>query len=139
MDRPPPKIPTESVNYHRNLVKTNAYLQTQWREDRLKELNVVQPEGPSFTVSDNNLVKWQGWELRVGFNYREGLVLQNVKFNNRSVMNKGSLVEMAVPYGDPRSPFSRKCAFDVGDYGLGYCAVSRLISFFLILNIYITM
>ena len=72
----------------------------------------------------------------MGFNFREGLVLQNVKFNNRSVMNKGSLVEMAVPYGDPRSPFSRKCAFDVGDYGLGYCAVSSEISFFLILNIY---
>ena len=65
---------------------------------------------------------------------REGLVLQDVKFNNRSVMNKGSLVEMAVPYGDPRPPFSRKCAFDVGDYGLGYCAVSRKISVFLILN-----
>lgn len=35
-----------------------------------------------------------------------------------------SLVEMAVPYADPHPPFQRKCAFDVGDYGLGYCANS---------------
>jgi len=26
--------------------------------------------------------------------------------------------------GDPNPPFARKCAFDVGDYGLGYCADS---------------
>ena len=31
---------------------------------------------------------------------------------------------MAVPYGDPNPAFARKCAFDVGDYGLGYCANS---------------
>jgi hypothetical protein len=28
----------------------------------------------------------------------------------------GSLVEMAVPYADPNHPYTRKCAFDVGDY-----------------------
>ena len=28
------------------------------------------------------------------------------------------------PYGDPHAPFQRKCAFDVGDYGLGFCANS---------------
>lgn len=27
--------------------------------------------------------------------------------------------EMTVPYGDPRSPFHRKQAFDLGDSGLG--------------------
>lgn len=27
-------------------------------------------------------------------------------------------------YADPREPFTRKCAFDVGDYGLGYCSSS---------------
>ena len=29
-----------------------------------------------------------------------------------------------MPYGDPRPPFHRKSAFDVGDYGLGFCANS---------------
>merc|ERR1712151_179087 len=125
LDRsPPPKIPMKSVNYHRDLLHTNSYLQKSWRDDRVKELSVVQPEGPSFRVSDNNFVEWQGWSLRVGFNYREGLVLHDVKYQGRSVVKRASLVEMAVPYADPNPPFSRKCAFDVGDYGLGYCANS---------------
>ena len=42
----------------------------------------------------------------------------------RPVVHRASLVEMAVPYGDPNAPFQRKCAFDVGDYGLGFCANS---------------
>ena len=42
----------------------------------------------------------------------------------RPILHRGSLVEMAVPYGDVNEPFQRKCAFDVGDYGLGYCANS---------------
>lgn len=44
----------------------------------LKPLNVVQPEGPSFTV-DGNHVSWQKWDFRVSFNYREGLVLHNLR------------------------------------------------------------
>ena len=42
----------------------------------------------------------------------------------RPIVHRASLVEMAVPYGDPNAPFQRKCAFDVGDYGLGFCANS---------------
>ena len=35
MDRlPAPAIPQKSVNYHRNLLKTNSYLETEWRSDR---------------------------------------------------------------------------------------------------------
>lgn len=125
LDREPaPLIPQESVNYHRDLLKTNSYLETMWRSDALKALNITQPDGPSFTVSDGNLVKWQNWSIRVGFNYREGLVLHDVKYQGRPIMNRASLVEMAVPYGDPHFPYQRKCAFDVGDYGLGNCANS---------------
>ena len=123
MDRPPPKIPDLSVNYHPNLLSTNSYLQRDWRKQRLRELNVVQPDGPSFDV-DGNFVSWQGWSFRIGFNYREGLILHDVKYQGRNVIHRASLVEMAVPYGDPHPPFQRKCAFDVGDYGLGYCANS---------------
>ncbi len=36
-----------------------------------------QPEGPSWEI-DGNHVKWQQWDLRVGFNYREGLVLHQI-------------------------------------------------------------
>ncbi len=40
-------------------------LDTPLRDD-LKPLNVLQPEGPSFTVSDDSLIEWQKWRFRVG-------------------------------------------------------------------------
>jgi primary-amine oxidase len=124
LDRsPPPALPRQSVNYHRDLVRTNTYLQTSWRSDALKALDVVQPDGPSFRVDPiTNGVEWQKWAFQVGFNYREGLVLHDLRFDGRPVLRRASLAEMAVPYADPNPPFPRKCAFDVGDYGLGYCA-----------------
>jgi primary-amine oxidase len=98
LDRvPPPKVPQLSVNYHRSLIQTNSYLQTKWRHNALSALNITQPDGPSFTITDNNCVTWQNWSLRVGFNYREGLVLHDVTFDGRQVLKRASLVEMAVP------------------------------------------
>ncbi|RMZ83078.1 hypothetical protein DV738_g1415, partial [Chaetothyriales sp. CBS 135597] len=87
----------------------------------LKELSVVQPDGPSFTV-DGHLVEWQGWRFRVGFNPREGATVHDIYFNDRSIMHRLSMSEMAVPYADPRNPFPRKQAFDFGDGGAGNCA-----------------
>lgn len=117
-----PKIPEASVNYHRAKLASNSYLSSVWRAS-MPPLDVVQPEGPSFQV-DGRAVTWDKWTLRVGFNYREGLVLHDVRYDGRPVMHRASLVEMAVPYADPNPPFERKCAFDVGDYGLGYCTDS---------------
>lgn len=123
MQRAVPTIPGKSVNYHRNKLSSNSYLQTMWRSDLLTPLEINQPEGASFQVK-GSLVTWQKWSMRVTFNYREGLVLHDVRYEGRSILARASLVEMAVPYGDPHPPFQRKCAFDVGDYGLGYCANS---------------
>jgi primary-amine oxidase len=47
----------------------------------LKPLNVVQPEGASFTVEEaagSSVIEWQKWYMRVGFNQREGMVLYDV-------------------------------------------------------------
>jgi primary-amine oxidase len=48
----------------------------------LKPLNVIQPEGASFTVTDSGetgrVIQWQKWCFRVGFNQREGMVIYNV-------------------------------------------------------------
>lgn len=120
----PPKIGFKTnVNYHRASLEANSYLPTTHRSP-MKPLDIVQSEGPNFVVKDGRVVTWDKWSMRLGFNYREGLVIHDAKFNNRSVMKRMSLVEMAVPYADPNPPFERKCAFDVGDYGLGYCADS---------------
>lgn len=88
---------------------------------------MVQPEGASWTL-EGNLIKWQKWHVRMSFNYREGLVLHDIGYEDggrvRPIIHRMSLVEMAVPYADPNPPYTRKCAFDVGDYGLGNCANS---------------
>lgn len=121
-ERPPPKIPDKSVNYHRNKIASNDYLETKFREN-LAPLEITQPEGPSFSA-DGSLVNWQKWSLRIGFNYREGLVLHEIKYSGRSIVARASLVEMIVPYADPHTAFARKNAFDVSSFGLGYCTNS---------------
>lgn len=52
----------------------------QLRPD-VKPLEITQPAGPSFTL-EGNLLRWQKWSMRVGFNYREGLVLHTVGYED---------------------------------------------------------
>ena len=87
----------------------------------LKPYNVVQPEGPSYSI-DGNVVKWQKWHFRVGYNYREGVTLHDIRYDGRSVFYRLSLSDMFVPYADPRPPYHRKSAFDFGDVGAGITA-----------------
>lgn len=93
-------------------------LGTPLRKD-LKPLNVVQPEGASFSVQSDDLVEWQKWRFRLGFTPREGAVLHDLTYDNRPVLYRLSYSELTVPYGDPRPPFHRKQAFDFGDAGVG--------------------
>jgi primary-amine oxidase len=93
----------------------------------LKPLDIVQPEGPGFTV-DGNLVQWQNWSLRVGFNYREGMTLHRVTYTDagreRPIANRLSFAEMVVPYRDPSVDHFRRTAFDIGEWGLGFMTTS---------------
>lgn len=86
-----------------------------------KPLHISQPDGPSFTVQGHR-ISWEKWTMRVGFNYREGLTLHDVRYANRSLFYRLSLAEMFVPYADPRAPYTRKAAFDLGNDGAGACA-----------------
>ncbi|MEX0339062.1 MAG: primary-amine oxidase [Arenibacterium sp.] len=103
-------VPRGEWNYDRRM-------QEVIRED-LKPINVVQPEGVSFTL-DGNLLKWHDWELRIGFNAREGLTLHDISIAGRPVLYRASIVEMMVPYGSPEGRHPRKNVFDVGEYGIG--------------------
>jgi len=91
----------------------------------LKPINITQPEGVSFTVK-NRVIEWQNWSVHVGFNYREGIVLNNITYFDkaenavRPIFYRLSLAEMVVPYGNPEHPHQRKHAFDLGEYGGGY-------------------
>lgn len=87
-----------------------------------KPIDITQPDGPSFKVHPDNLVEWQGWRFRLGFTSREGAVLHDLTYAHRPVLYRLSYSEMAVPYADPRYPFHRKQAFDLGDGGVGRAA-----------------
>ncbi|KKY20507.1 putative peroxisomal copper amine oxidase [Diplodia seriata] len=105
-------------NYHAASIEAEGGYRTD-----LKPINITQPEGVSFTM-DGRFINWQNWKFHIGFNYKEGLVLSNVTFNDkgneRPVFWRISLAEMVVPYGNPEHPHQRKHAFDLGEYGGGY-------------------
>ena len=107
-------MPPNDGNYAAEFVK-------EFRSD-LKPLDIVQPEGPSFSV-DGNLVSWQKWSFRVGYTRREGLVLHEISYDDggrdRPIIRRASLAELVVPYGDPSERNYRKNAFDVGEAGIG--------------------
>jgi primary-amine oxidase len=90
-----------------------------------RPLNIVQPEGASFTLSGQE-VRWQKWRFRYSMHPREGLVLHTVGYEDhgrlRSILYRASLSEMAVPYGDPDRNWRWRSAFDVGEYGMGRLA-----------------
>ena len=51
----------------------------------LKPIEITQPEGRSFTVEGNH-VRWGRWDLRYGFNEREGLTLHQIAFDGRPIV-----------------------------------------------------
>ena len=93
----------------------------------VRPLHVSQPEGVSFTL-DGYLLSWQNWQMRLGFNYREGLVLHTVGFADngrlRPVAHRLSFAEMVVPYRDVTADHNRRTAFDIGEWGLGFMTTS---------------
>jgi len=95
--------------------------------EALKRLQVIQPDGTSFQVQ-NNEVNWQNWRFRFAMNSREGLVLYTVGYEDRgklrSILYRGSLSEMVVPYADPSEAWYFRNAFDEGEDSMGRYANS---------------
>lgn len=86
-------------------------------------IKVTQPDGVSFKV-DGHTISWQNFKIHVGFNYREGIVLSDISYDDhgevRPMFHRLSISEMVVPYGCPDFIQYRKHAFDLGEYGGGY-------------------
>ncbi|KAJ9312491.1 hypothetical protein DTO271D3_7193 [Paecilomyces variotii] len=121
IDVPPVRRPLSKAapnNYHPAAIEKEGGYRTD-----IKPINITQPEGVSFTIN-GRIIEWQKWSIHVGFNYREGIVLNNITFNDkgniRPIFYRLSLAEMVVPYGNPEHPHQRKHAFDLGEYGGGY-------------------
>ncbi|MEO6531098.1 MAG: primary-amine oxidase, partial [Specibacter sp.] len=114
-------VPAEHGNY------TDPGLTGPLRETQ-KPISITQPEGPSFTLTGGNHIEWEKWSVDVGFDAREGVVLHNVAFNDcgrkRSIINRASIAEMVVPYGDPSPVRSWQNYFDTGEYQVGQYANS---------------
>ncbi|KAJ9293090.1 hypothetical protein DTO271G3_8034 [Paecilomyces variotii] len=112
------RIPLDEHNY------LPEFIGKSYRVDQLKPINITQPEGVSFQMKGNEL-SWAGYKMHIGFNYREGIVLSDVRIDDpyenreRTLFNRISVAEMVVPYGSPDAPHHKKHAFDVGEYGSG--------------------
>ena len=90
---------------------------------KLKPLEIIQPEGASFTV-DGWEINWERWRFRLGHCQREGLVINDVRFVDdgveRKIARRMSIAELVIPYGDEGiNGASRKAAFDTGEFGFG--------------------
>jgi primary-amine oxidase len=115
IDLGPVPIPEEHGNF------TDPELTGPLRTTQ-KPIEITQPEGPSFTL-DGNLLSWEGWQLRVGFDAREGLTLHQIGFLDggrlRPIIHRASIAEMVVPYADPSPVRSWQNYFDTGEYLVG--------------------
>lgn len=85
-------------------------------------IEISQPSGPSFEVA-GDVVRWEGWSFRIGFDPREGLVLHQLAFRDgdrdRPIVYRASVAEMVVPYADPGPVRYWQNYFDAGEYLLG--------------------
>ena len=95
--------------------------------DDLRPLEVAQPRGVSYRL-EGNLLRWQRWSMRLGFNPREGLVIHTLGYDDggrvRPIAHRMSFAEMVVPYRDPTADHMRRTAFDIGEWGLGFMTTS---------------
>jgi primary-amine oxidase len=111
-------LPPEDANYSPDVAGSRPDLQP---------LEIRQPGGPSFTL-DGHELSWQKWRMRLGFTPREGLVLHRVSYRDqgrdRPILHRAAVVDMVVPYGDPRPTYFHRNAFDVGEFGIGTLANS---------------
>lgn len=92
-----------------------------------KPIVITQPEGPSFSF-DGDVISWEKWSLRIGYDMREGLILHGIGFEDdgrvRPIVHRASIAEMLVPYGDPGPVRFWQNYFDTGEYLLGRLANS---------------
>ena len=91
--------------------------------EALQPIEITQPSGVSFELEGNE-IRWHRWSFRATLDPQEGLVLHDVRFDERPVLHRASCPEMIVPYGEPHPMHSWRTYFDAGEYGLGSCTNS---------------
>ncbi len=96
----------------------------------LPPLDITQPKGTGFTMKGQE-VEWGNWRFRYAIHPREGLVLYTVGYLDqgrlRSILYRGSLSEMFIPYGDPGPAWYFRNVFDTGEYAFVGRALTPLV------------
>ncbi len=108
-------VPMQESNYEAGFLQS--------KRAAPKPIDIVQPQGVGFHISDG-VLRWDKWSVVVGFNAREGLTLHDIRYDERPIAYRASIVEMVVPYGTPQNGHFRKNVFDIGEYGVGKLANS---------------
>ncbi|KAE8394834.1 copper amine oxidase [Aspergillus alliaceus] len=95
-------IPLDEYNYR------PEFLEDFYCLDRLKPIEINEPHGTSFHTEGNEIT-WAALKMHVGFNYREGIVLSDVRIDDpyeqaeRTLFNRISIAEIITPHGPPSS------------------------------------
>ncbi|XP_051130791.1 amine oxidase [copper-containing] alpha 3, peroxisomal-like [Andrographis paniculata] len=97
-------------------------------DTRVKGMTISQPDGPSFAL-DGNRVRWANWDFHIAFDMRVGPVISLVsiydheKDKYRSVLYRGYVSEMFVPYQDMSEEWYFRTFLDAGEFGFGIAAM----------------
>eukprot|EP00658_Telonema_sp_P-2_P029923 TRINITY_DN2268_c0_g1_i5.p1 TRINITY_DN2268_c0_g1~~TRINITY_DN2268_c0_g1_i5.p1 ORF type:complete len:614 (-),score=145.21 TRINITY_DN2268_c0_g1_i5:17-1858(-) len=97
------------------------------RDDPPKKFQISRPDGVSFTV-DGNQVSWQRWQFHARTDWRVGVSVGMVRYNDtkasgestvRSVAYELFLSEMFVPYQLDDQQWYYRTFLDAGEFGVG--------------------
>ncbi len=111
-------LPTAAIDYDEESVGPPREVPTP--------ISIEQAEGPSFQVSGQE-VDWQKWRFHFRVDPRVGLVVSRVRYADgdrlRSVLYRGSLSELIVPYMDPDLGWYWRTFMDAGEFLVGVSTV----------------
>jgi primary-amine oxidase len=90
--------------------------------DPMAPIQILQPLGPGFT-RNGGLITWGDWQFHLRVDSRVGVVLSTVGVRSgdavRSVLYRGSLSEIFVPYQDSTTGWYERVFIDAGEYATG--------------------
>ncbi|KAJ8766321.1 hypothetical protein K2173_022380 [Erythroxylum novogranatense] len=92
---------------------------------------VMQPDGQGFKI-DGHTIRWVNWEFHLALDVRVGPVISLAsiydpeKKKYRSVLYRGHVSELFVPYMDPSKDYYYRSFFDCGEFGFGQSAASLI-------------